>query len=41
MKPKQVTPLLCAGLALVALGFAGCTDARSEPLEVTYYYLPG
>ena len=28
------------GLAVVA-GSAGCTSATAEPIEVTYYYLPG
>ena len=36
------------GLGLVALAavagaglLSGCSDAKAEPLEVTYYYLPG
>ena len=29
-------------LVLLALaGTTGCSDAKSEPLELTYYYLPG
>ena len=34
-----VASLLCCGILLA--GMAGCTEAKSEPLEVTYYYLPG
>ena len=29
-----------AGLALLALSVA-CGEAKAQPLEVTYYYLPG
>jgi hypothetical protein len=29
--------LLVCGLAITA----GCTSAEAEPLDVTYYYLPG
>ena len=38
---KRLTMLsvLCCAALIVPL--AGCTDARSEPLELTYYYLPG
>ena len=35
---------IVACLSLLALGLAataGCTSAEAEPLEVTYYYLPG
>ena len=28
-------------LALVALLLPGCTPAKADPLELTYYYLPG
>jgi hypothetical protein len=37
----------CVGLITLALGLAviaggvGCSSAKAEPLEVTYYYLPG
>jgi ABC-type glycerol-3-phosphate transport system substrate-binding protein len=31
---------LALGLAAVG-GVTGCTSAKAEPLEVTYYYLPG
>ena len=33
-----MTLMLClAGAALLS----ACSEAKSEPLEVTYYYLPG
>lgn len=31
----------CLTLGLAALLLAACTPARADPLEVTYYYLPG
>ena len=31
---------LALGL-LVGGGLVGCSDAQAEPLELTYYYLPG
>ncbi len=42
MKPNSIGTGLAAlaGLALLALPLA-CGDAEAEPLEVTYYYLPG
>jgi hypothetical protein len=38
--------VLGAGLALLAAAtgaglLTGCSEAQAEPLEVTYYYLPG
>jgi hypothetical protein len=32
--------LIVLGLAAV-VGAPGCTSAEAEPLELTYYYLPG
>ena len=32
--------VLAFGLAAVAVA-TGCTSAKADPLEVTYYYLPG
>ena len=38
---------IVTGLCVLALGVGaaallqGCTPAKAEPLEVTYYYLPG
>lgn len=38
---------IAAGLCVLALGVGAaallpsCTPAKAEPLEVTYYYLPG
>ena len=43
---KLVTRIV-TGLCLLTLGVGaaallpGCTPAKAEPLEVTYYYLPG
>ena len=31
--------ILIVGLALA--GASGCASAEAQPLEVTYYYLPG
>jgi hypothetical protein len=39
---KTVAGLVVLTLALTAVaGLTGCTSAKAEPLEVTYYYLPG
>ena len=27
--------------ALAMIGAVGCSEAKAEPLEVEYYYLPG
>ena len=35
-----VVVAVALGLAAAA-GLAGCTSAQAEPIEVTYYYLPG
>lgn len=42
MKPNTIGTGLAvlAGFALLALPLA-CAEAKAEPLEVTYYYLPG
>lgn len=31
----------CVALGLILAGGAGCTKTQAEPLQVTYYYLPG
>ena len=34
--------LACVSLLTLGLAaFAGCTSAEADPLDVTYYYLPG
>jgi hypothetical protein len=38
-KRLAVLSVLCCAALIVPL--AGCTDAKSEPLQLTYYYLPG
>ena len=39
---RTVAAMAVVALALAAAGgLAGCTEAKAEPLEVTYYYLPG
>ena len=40
---RVVSWSVCACLAaLAAMALAGgCGEARAEPLDVTYYYLPG
>lgn len=39
---KRCSPVFfaLAGLSLAAL-LVGCGGAKADPLEVTYYYLPG
>ena len=32
---------LAAGVLLLALAAPACTTAQAEPLDVTYYFLPG
>ena len=32
---------LCLAFGLAAGLLPGCTSAEAQPLEVTYYYLPG
>lgn len=43
MKKPNATVWACVALALgLAGGLAGCgAPAKAEPLELTYYYLPG
>ena len=33
--------LACLALALLTVAGLGCTGPEPEPLEVTYYFLPG
>ena len=42
-KPRSAAALTVAsiGLAVVVGWSAGCGTAQAEPLDVTYYYLPG
>jgi len=37
---RSIALLAVVGL-VAAVGAAGCTSAEAEPLELTYYYLPG
>ena len=37
---RTVACMAILALGLVA-GASGCSPAEAEPLEVTYYYLPG
>ena len=42
MVRSSTIPWLCLALLAVAAGGAlGCSQAQAEPLDVTYYYLPG
>ena len=42
MVSRKATPWLCLSLLAVAgLATVGCGQAQAEPLDVTYYYLPG
>ncbi len=42
-RTQQVGAVLVAVLSLTAAAglMTGCTPAKAEPVEVTYYYLPG
>ena len=37
---RSTAVLVVLGL-VAAVGISGCTSAEAEPLELTYYYLPG
>lgn len=39
-KRFKAVALALLGLSAVAL-LPGCSSAKADPLEVTYYYLPG
>jgi len=43
MKPQTRFGLaVCALIGVFAAGLlAGCSGAKADPLQVTYYYLPG
>ena len=42
MERSRATAWLCLSLVAVAsLAAPGCGTAQAEPLDVTYYYLPG
>jgi hypothetical protein len=40
-RKMAVAALALCGLGLALAGSAGCGTAKAEPLDVTYYYLPG
>ncbi len=39
-RTRTIVWAACIGLAALAVNW-GCSQAEAQPLEVTYYYLPG
>lgn len=41
MTERRVSTVVLVLSLLAAAGFTGCSEAKAEPIELTYYYLPG
>jgi hypothetical protein len=41
MNERRVSTVVLVLSLLAAAGLTGCSEAKAEPIELTYYYLPG